>query len=411
MVELVHKLPNYTLLAKQPIYDQDKNRVACELLFRNPMSLSADDVGTDLATHQVLANYCASVSSEVDDSEGLVFINVSSNVLLESEEFPVPPDKVVIDLENGFKASDENLTALKRWQEKGFKFALDPYDASQDHKKLLAYVDYAKVDVLDQDIDHIQSLMNERPSNYCCWIALRIEEPGVFEACKSIGFDLFQGYFLAKPTEVLGSSIRPGTAVTIRVIKELDRPGISMKEIAKLVAQDPKLSIQMLKIINSPLFNMPRPVTDIESALIYLGVDMLRQWAMILAFLSNGMVHLEVCRLVLLRAKTCEIRVRQQCGDEETASAGFLAGLVSGVDVLLNVLPEVFLKQVKLTDMISEAVVDKKGVIGDKLTEVSSLAYRVAQKRHLLDHSDESLLEAYEEASRWVDDVMKVLNA
>ena len=401
--------PEYILLAKQPIYDMAKNCHAYELLFRTPMGSSAADFGAEIATSQVLVNHCASVSEQADDAGLPVFINVDSQFILEYDSIPVSPDKVIIELTEGLELSDALIEAIKRWRKLGFTFAFDCYDFDAKWDELLLIMDYIKVDVLSLEQDVVAKYMGAVNTSDHHWIAKRVEDEEAFEFCKDQGFNFAQGYFLAKPKPVLGKSIRPGTAVTVKLIKELDRPGITMHQIADLVSQDPKLTVQMLKIVNSSLFSLPKPVDNLHAALVYLGVDMLRQWAMMIAFLSNGNVHVEACRLVLLRAKACEMLCDK--GQAENASSAFLVGLVSGVDILLKVSARDFISQVSLSKDVNEAVLDSEGELGGILSSVCSLEYTVAQAPKNVPDISKELLGTYEEASKWVSEVMNTLKA
>ena len=54
-----------------------------------------------------------------------------------------------------------------------------------------------------------------------------------------------------------------------------------MDEITRLVSQDPKLALQMLKIINSSLFTLPRVIEDLKNSPGLFRAEKLKQWAMI----------------------------------------------------------------------------------------------------------------------------------
>jgi len=402
-------VPKYILLAKQAIYDIKKNCYAYELLFRTPMGSSAEDVGGDIATSQVLLNYCAGVSEESDKNQLPVFVNVDSQFILEFDSLPVSPKSVVIELTEGVEPSEELIESVKAWKKLGFTFALDCYDFKGKWDELIVVMDYVKIDVLLLDGAVLREAMRKINRHECKWVAKRVEDEDAFDLCKEVGFDLVQGYFLAKPRSVMGSSIRPGTAVTIKLLKELDRPGITIQQIAALVSQDPKLTVQMLKIINSSLFSLPKPVEDLQAALIYLGVDMLRQWAMMIAFLSNGNVHIEACRLVLLRAKTCELLCRANKGLVDYASSAFLVGLVSGVDILLKVSARDFIAQVNLSDSVNHAVLHGEGDLGPILGVVCDLEYTASQAPQKIQEVPEAILHTYKEADLWVTEVVKTL--
>jgi EAL and modified HD-GYP domain-containing signal transduction protein len=401
--------PEYILLAKQAIYDLNKNCYAYELLFRTPMGSSAKDFGGEIATSQVLVNYCASISEESEESQLPVFVNVDSQFILEFDSLPVSPETIVIELTGRVEPSDVLIESIKAWKKLGFKFAFDCYDFQDKWNALILEMNFVKIDILPLDDEVLRNAMNKLDRKSCKWVAKRVEDEDAFELCRALGFDFVQGYFLAKPKPVMGSSIRPGTAVTIKLLKALDRPGITMQQIAELVSQDPKLTVQMLKIINSSLFSLPRPVDDLQAALIYLGVDMLRQWAMMIAFLSNGNVHIEACRLVLLRAKTCELLCRDNVKLVDHSSSAFLAGLVSGVDILLKISARDFIAQVNLSEKVHHAVLNGDGELGSILETVCDLEYIATQNPNTIDEIAETTLCSYKEASQWVMEVIKAL--
>ncbi len=404
-------VPEYVLLAKQAIYRANKNPLAYELLFRSPLNLSAVDLGGDLATSQVLVNYCASVSQQTELVDCPVFINVDASYIKHHDALPVSVECVIVDLNNFQDDDQELLESIDKWRAQGFRFSLDNVDLTAPPQALLQRMDFAKVDVLDVDWQKIPDLLAQCRGEGVNWVAKRIEDEQTFERCLAAGFDSFQGYFLARPKQVTGNSIRPGTAVTIRLISALDQPRITMEQITDLVSQDPKLAMQMLKIINSPLFSLPKQVDDLKSALVYLGVDMLRQWAMMIAFLSNGNAHVEASRYVLQRAKTMELMVKRQDEDNDLAPKAFLTGLVSGVDILLNIRPSLFLEQVQLSPMIGAAVMQRKPPLGPILQTVVELEQAVAQGDDILIYQDSAHLGLYSEADQWVKQVLAALRA
>lgn len=402
-------LPDYHLLAKQAIYDRQRKCVAHELLFRSPLNIAAKDVGSDVATQQVLVNYCTSITQTADLSVGPVFLNVDTDFIKKHRSLPVDPDKVYIEV-NNFDSPDEAiLEALAAWTKQGFKLGLTDFDFSQAHLSALEYFYFVKVDMLHEPARMLECMAAMPKKRGLLWIAERIENEAVFEACVEAGFKLFQGYFLARPKDLMGAAIRPGTGVTIRIVKELERPDISMDQIAELVGQDPKLAVQMLKIINSPLFALPKVVDDLRDALVFLGLDMLRHWAMILSFLSNGTMHVESSRIILNRAKACELLCRSKTGDAALGAAAFLSGLVSGVDVLVRVAPERFLEQVVLSDQVVAAVLRQEGEVGRHLKQVLELEQMFSQIQKTPVSPDENLIEAYRAADDWTDQVVVAL--
>jgi c-di-GMP-related signal transduction protein len=98
-----------------------------------------------------------------------------------------------------------------------------------------------------------------------------------------------------------------------------------------------------------------------------------------IAFLSNGNVHIEACRLVLLRAKACELLCRQSTELADYVSSAFLVGLVSGVEILLKISSRDFIAQVNLSDSVNHGVLRGEGELGLILRAVCDFEYTASQ--------------------------------
>ena len=197
-------------------------------------------------------------------------------------------------------------------------------------------------------LDTVAKLKSSLSKYDVTWLAEKIETEDIFQRCKDIGFTLFQGYYLARPKPILGSAIRPSSTIMTEIIQKSNQDNVSIAEIASLVTRDPKLTVQLLKLINSSLFTLPREIHDLKEAITFLGIDILKKWAMMIAFVSDSSAPIEACRIVLTRAKACELLMNESglSGKSDTA---FLAGLLSGVDVLLELDPAFFIKELNLS--------------------------------------------------------------
>lgn len=70
--------------------------------------------------------------------------------------------------------------------------------------------------------------------------------------------------------------IPPLPEIAIRVIQLIDDEEVSAKELASLMSKDPGLTSYVLKICNSAEYGLPRTVSSISQALMYLGFHMVR---------------------------------------------------------------------------------------------------------------------------------------
>ncbi len=402
----------HVLLAKQPIYQHDLALYGFELLFRSPLQLNAEEVGEEQATSQVLVNYCTSVTNEVDKHQHPLFINVSEGFLLSEAFLPIDKNVVVIELLERIKVTPELTKSVHSWHRNGYRFALDDYDFNPRWDPLLPLISYIKIDIMEFSLPHVvKQRATKQLKKGVLWVAERIEDQATLQKCMEAGFDLFQGYFLARPKELLGNTIRPSSAMTVQIIRRASQHNVNIKELAELVSQDPKLAMQLLKLINSSLFTLPREINDLKEAITFLGIDVLKKWAMMIAFVSEAACHMESCRIILVRAKCCELYVEHVYDDSDLAATAFLAGLLSGVDVLLEIKPEVFLHEMQLGAIIQAAVLNKSGALGQTISTIENIEHAVAQSNITAVTEDKSILSYYLEAQKWAEDVINTLES
>lgn len=399
------------LLAKQPIYKKNHALFGFELLFRSNNYLTAVEAGEDLATSEVLVNYCTSTTEEIGQKHQPIFINVSESFLMSEAFLPIDKDTVIIELLERITVTELFVSAIKSWHKKGFRFALDDFDFSEQWNPVLPYVSFIKVDVLDADLEIVKANKVNLSHLKVVWLAERIEHRDMFDHCKEMGFELFQGYYLAKPKAVLGSSIRPSSAVTTEIIKKCNQKNISIDEISTIVTQDPKLSIQLLKLINSSLFTLPRPIHDLKEAITFLGIDVLKQWALMIAFVCDAKSPIESCRIVLTRAKTCELFTMKQTNNKEQADTAFLAGLLSGVDLLLELEPKILIHQMNLSSTIQAAILNHTGELGHLIENIKQIEFFLSQAPEKISTLDIELINQFSSAQDWAADVINTLDA
>jgi len=396
------------LLARQAIYNTDNSAFGFELLFRDEKNLSVLEVGEDFATNQVLVNYWTSLSEDLTNHDTPIFINVSESFLLSDYFLPINHNLVVIELLETITVTQELVASIKAWKNKGFRFALDDFDFTEQWTPVLPLVDYIKVDVLSMKLDTVAKLKSSLSKYDVTWLAEKIETEDIFQRCKDIGFTLFQGYYLARPKPILGSAIRPSSTIMTEIIQKSNQDNVSIAEIASLVTRDPKLTVQLLKLINSSLFTLPREIHDLKEAITFLGIDILKKWAMMIAFVSDSSAPIEACRIVLTRAKACELLMNESglSGKSDTA---FLAGLLSGVDVLLELDPAFFIKELNLSIEIQNAVLQEQGEIGILIQYIKNLEYYLSQEPESIPTLDTLILQQFSLAQDWSDEVIDML--
>lgn len=393
------------LLASQGIYNRDKSLYGTELLFRNESGDTAMDIGEDLATSEVLVNLSSSITHEVEHLQRPAFINVNTEFLLSEAFLPVDPTNIFIELVERAEITDEFIAAVKAWKKRGFRFALDDFEFTEEWGPLLDLADVVKVDVLGVDPKVIEARVQSLKAYPCVCLAERVETEEEFELFKSFGFDYFQGYFLARPKIIKGKNIRPEHASAIEIMRVTASADANLDEVASTVANDPKLSLQILKMVNSPLYNLERPISTIKEAIVFLGMAQLRKWAVMLTLLSASDNSREAHRIVLNRAKFCEMYAAQVGGvDPDNA---FLMGVISGIDILLGVEVDQFADSINLAPEVTKGVVEHEGRLGKILKLAQNLEKVLNTQPERLCNNKQSVLDVFHTSFHWTEEIVK----
>jgi EAL and modified HD-GYP domain-containing signal transduction protein len=202
------------LFARQPIFDDDKNFYAFELLYRDKDPRHALIKDADKATSSLIDNYCSSITQQAEKSCAKVFINLTRNLLLSDSFYPMEPNNIVIEILEDILVDEQLVERIISLRTEGYQFALDDYEFSSKFDSLLPLMDYIKVELLPFSVENLTKRMAEFESLHLSQLkkrptllAEKVESQASYDLCKRLGFDLFQGYFLEKPMPIYGRKI------------------------------------------------------------------------------------------------------------------------------------------------------------------------------------------------------------
>ena len=95
----------------------------------------------------------------------------------------------------------------------------------------------------------------------------------------------------------LEAEIPPFRQVAIQLLRMVGESSVSFAEVANLLKTDSVLTLELLRVANSPLFWRRREITSVNHAIALLGLDLVRSLAVTAALRSlasqpgNGTVH------------------------------------------------------------------------------------------------------------------------
>ncbi|SFR37069.1 EAL and modified HD-GYP domain-containing signal transduction protein [Pseudidiomarina maritima] len=391
------------LFASQPIYSRNNDVYAHELLYRHENGVSAFEVGDSVATSEVLYNLCTGLLDYVEHVKLPVCVNVSTEFLLSGLFLPLAPNHVIVELVERIEPTPEIIDAVKRWVDKGFRFALDDFEFQDSWTPLLEFASIIKVDIERTSFDIAQQRFEQLSQLDALWLAERVEDEATYERYKELGFDLFQGYYLARPTVVEGKRVPSAAATQLTlVINQLFSEDPELYEIVAALQTDPVLVVNLLRIANSPYYGLSRKIESLKEVVMLLGLEPLRKWVLLIVSVK-GQAPTKT-KLVLIRAYMCSELARKKDPFNRLSGAAFLAGLLSGSDVLLGIDKETFLEDLHISEHVREAVLQQTGELGKYLTQILDFEYDLAMRKPVEEHGD--LFEIYQQCHFLVDELL-----
>ncbi len=355
-------------IARQPVFDGDLEVFGYELLFRADDSESAGDVDPEAATSQVLMN--AFTEFDTDDLVGThpAFINFTRRLILEPP--PFDRSRFVIEIGEEIPVDEQLVDAVRRLHESGFQVSVGAFEPGCGQEPLLPFADFIRCNVLAQDDDRLRATLKWLHDNGigARKIAEKVETHERQQACRELGFDYFQGFFLSRPRVVSTAKIPENRVVVLKLLSEVRDPNLDMGDLEKTVTRDPRLVFKLLKLTNSAANRRAVKVKSIGHAMTMLGLNRIRSWVSMIALcdLDDKPDALQV--QAILRARACEqLAERMKLGDGETY---FSAGLFSLLPAFFDQPLETLLETINVTTEMRDALLAYDGDIGLVLKSV-----------------------------------------
>ncbi len=359
------------LVARQPILDARVELVGYELLFRTPGATEALVTHAEQASSQVIVDAIGEIGLDQLAGGNPAHVNVSRELLLAARPLPLPSDRVVVELLEDQVVDGELVAVARELVAAGFKLALDDFVYEPELEPLLDLAHMVKLDVLALGRDGTLAQLERLRGRGLTMLAEKVETHDEFIFCREAGFELFQGYFYARPELMRGRGVPSARVGTLGMLAELQRVAGSFEGLEEVIGRDVGLSYKLLRYANSAFTGVRRPVGSVREALIMLGAQTVQQWATVLTLAGIRDRPQELTTTGLLRARTCQRLV----GRDETPVGGraFTTGLFSVLDALLEASMDDVLAALPLEPAVTGALLRGEGTEGAALEAV--LAY------------------------------------
>jgi EAL and modified HD-GYP domain-containing signal transduction protein len=406
-------------LGRQPILDSHQGTFAYELLFRSGHQLAAGVTDDLLASATVIINTISELGMDSVLESHAGFINVSRSLLMSDVLELLPHNRIVIELLETVEIDNEVIERCRQLKAMGFRLALDDFEYTPAYDPLFPLVEIIKFDVMlstRETISKTLKILTRWP--HLKMLAEKVETQEEFDHFKSLNFNLYQGYFFAKPSVLSGKKSNPNQISLLRALG-LIMSDAEIDEIERPFKESPDLMVGLLRLVNSVGMGLTRKIGTLHQALVILGRQQLQRWVQLLMYAKSGNAAAgPLMQMAAVRAKTMELlsqsHVNQIHTTHEATEHAFMTGILSLVDVALGVDINEIIEQLGLIDEVKQAILTREGFLGKLLLLVEKCETEdfVAINELLkeLEISSANLGEAQLAAMQWAGNLHKEAN-
>ncbi|WP_244846833.1 EAL and HDOD domain-containing protein [Caballeronia sp. SL2Y3] len=355
-------------VGRQPILDGAGALAAYELLFRDSPENRARVDNDVQATAHVVARTVGEIGVPAVLGLHPGYVNMSRELIFDDIVHLMQPERFVLELLESIEFDDALFKRCAQLRRDGFRFALD--DVTRLDDTLLAAlpsVDIVKVDVLAAERAHLRELTALVKKHGKLLVAEKVETHEDFAQARALGFDLFQGYFFARPQVLSARRASPARGTLLRLLSVLGSDP-SLRELEVELKRNPDIVLQLMRLANSSAHARGRNVSSLKEAMAAAGTRQLMRWTQLLLYADGSGLPWRsdpLLQLVGTRARFMELAADAlRPSDEAFSDAAFMTGIFSLVHVVVDLQPAEIVDKLHLTADIRSAILAGEGELG-----------------------------------------------
>ncbi|OGO86253.1 MAG: hypothetical protein A2Y22_07360 [Clostridiales bacterium GWD2_32_59] len=347
-------------VARQPIFDDKKNVIGYELLYRDSSNNEYIKTDDNKATAAVLANSFMEIGYDIMTNGNKAFVKFTEELISMGAPTLFSNELIVIEILQGIEPSDEHIKNCTELKKNGYTLVLDNFEYRdiKRYKELLCIVDIVKVDWRTNSKDERKKLVVDikKINPKIIFLAEKIEIEDNYKEALRNGYTMFQGYFFSMPILVEGVRNTNNKLSYLQILNEICVPEPDFDRISEIIESDPTLTLQLLKLINSVAFRAIQRITSVREALVRLGMKEVRKWISVIMLREvSKELPIEVMRVSIVRAYFME-SLADASELKSRKSEAFMFGLFSMIDVLFSFDRVELLKDIPINEDLKQGL-------------------------------------------------------
>jgi EAL and modified HD-GYP domain-containing signal transduction protein len=394
------------LVSYQPITDEHSNMVGIALV------IDETQMGVNNHSQNVMSALSPLLGAESNDlmTNYKIFIKVNQLFLMNEVNATLPMDRIVFELDECEFILPALLNRLSELYSSGYCLATGTQATSDQLATLIPYMAYVKVNINDDDSYRLIQALRSPSLNI---LATDVNDDKDKSRADLLSIKFLQGRYYQGMKVNLNKELPLSVHTILEVIAELNSDGCDAR-LEGFFRENPALSLQMLKMVNSAAIGAGKEISSIRHAIMILGRGQIMRWLQVMLYVIDSHVKMPTMLLytVIWRAKFMEL-MSTQCNHHGSIvhhDAVFITGILSLADMLLNDTMESIVNKMSLAKTIQDALLNRAGLAGGLLALAEALEAAefesVANYLEKLHTSNGVIMACQNEALIWTNQVL-----
>lgn len=394
------------LIARAPIFNRSLDLFGYELHFCSGLALQWGIHDDDNRYGDCMVRISRDI--ELDDLIGQhrALIRPPTGVLPLCEKLSWPRERIVLALPELAIHDAELEGAVRDLAARGYTIAL--HNPSRSLEELNGAINRVSMCALDAGTGHLSPLaaMPKRP----LWLVRELETAEQYDYFQRLGFDYYEGEYFTHPHLIHGLEIPANRIAVLQLLARLQDPNVEMREVEDLVSRDITLSYKLLRLINAAYFGMPKRVESIRKAVMFFGLQRVKNWATVILVNAIDFRPRELLTTAMVRARFCELLALEL--GRSPSEPYYVAGLFSLLDAIMDAPMALIVEQLNLSPPLSAALLKGEGPIGEALRCIMAFERADAINAPLREFPEVDFpARAYLDAIRWASEATRQIAA
>ncbi len=295
-------------ISRQPIFDE-KRRLWGYLLCC--VGTGAQHLGDGGESEHMAAKLAGSAHVELQqiiERDKKVLIPFSERNILDQLPYALPPTLTVVQVTEEIYRRASVPPVLNQLKADGYLLATSDFSAAPQCDPFYRLVNIIGMDVAGKTKESLKTALTAAQAYKATKLALRVQDPGRFNLCRELGFDLFHGAFFKTPEIITVRKFSSNEVSRFNLMHAIQQPEVDFDRLAETIQADASLSFRLLSHLNSAAFGMRQKIKSIHQAINLLGWRKMKNWLQVVLLndVNQSREAPELMRLAAQRGKFLE---------------------------------------------------------------------------------------------------------